>query len=159
MIGVLDSQMKDHVLENNVIGRLGYMDGEKIYIIPVSYYYFNKKYIIIHSREGKKIDILRKYPHVCFEVEEIDNMNNYRVVLIWGTYEELTDPKERYYALNLLIRRLQQHKLTEDDAPESTFPIPDDLVIPDREKAIVYRIKIEEKSGRLEKNNRVARPL
>lgn len=152
MIGVLDEQAIDQILENNIVGRLGYRDGERMYIIPVSYLYFSEKYIIVHSREGQKIDILRKYPDVCFEVDEIDSINNYRGVLVWGKYEELTDLKERHYALSLLLRKINKQKIAETGIEGSPLAVADDMMLPDKEKKVVYRIRIEEKSGRFEMN-------
>ena len=151
MIGTLDEKEIDVVLENNIVGRLGYREEEKMYVIPLNYLYFSNRYILIHSREGQKIHILRKYPNVCFEVDEIDSISNYRSVLVWGKYEELTDPRERHYALELLIRRIHKQKIAEANISGSTLPVPEDMILPDKEKEIVYRIRITEKTGRFER--------
>lgn len=153
MTGVLDPQKIEQVLDNNIIGRLGYRNGNKMYIIPVSYLYYGGKYIIVHSREGEKIDILRQYPDVCFEVDEIDNIDNYRGVLLWGEYEELTDSRERYYALDMLLRKILKQKLNEPANRDIPLTVMEGQVLPEKTKEIVYRIRITEKTGRFERSD------
>jgi nitroimidazol reductase NimA-like FMN-containing flavoprotein (pyridoxamine 5'-phosphate oxidase superfamily) len=154
MLGILNEPMINDVLESNIIGRLGYTDGHRIYIIPISYLFYNLKYIIAHSREGQKIEILRKNPHVCLEVDKIDNLSNWKSVILWGKYEEITNQRDRYYALDLLIRRISKQKAMEMQISSEQPEIEESMVLPDREKTIVYRIQIENKSGRFESNEK-----
>lgn len=149
MLGILKEDAIEKILEKNAVGHIGYSDKERIFIIPVTYLYTGK-YIIIHSREGQKISILRKHSDVCFQVEEIDNLSNWRSVLAWGKYEEITDKKERYYALDLLIRKINRLQVSETAMPEHSFNASGELVIPDELKTIVYRIRIKEVTGRFE---------
>jgi nitroimidazol reductase NimA-like FMN-containing flavoprotein (pyridoxamine 5'-phosphate oxidase superfamily) len=150
MLGILSNSMIDEVLESNIVGRLGYSDGNKIYIIPISYLFYNRKYIIAHSREGQKIDILRKNPNLCLEVDEIDNLSNWKSVILWGKYEEITNPTDRYYALDLLIRKIMKWRLKETAISPKQIELNDSTILPDREKTIIYRIQIDNKSGRFE---------
>lgn len=154
MVGVLSDSMIYEVLENNIIGRLGYTDGHRIFIIPISYLFYDRKYIIAHSREGQKIEIFRKNPNVCLAVDKIDNLSNWKSVILWGKYEEITDRRERYYALDLLIRKIYKHSLTEEEILASRAEIEESMILPDREKTIVYRIIIEKKSGRFESSGK-----
>lgn len=142
--------MIDELLENNMIGRLGYSDGNRMYIVPISYLFYDRKYILAHSREGQKIEILRKNPNMCLAVDQIENLNNWKSVILWGKYEEITDKRERYYALDLLIRRIYKYKLAENQAAAVHREIEESLILPEREKAVVYRIQIERRSGRFE---------
>lgn len=149
MLGILKEDTIEKILEKNVVGRIGFSDKERIFIIPVTYLYTGK-YVIAHSREGQKISILRKRPDVCFQVEEIDNLSNWRSVLGWGKYEEIADKKERYYALDLLLRKINRAHVSETALPEHSFDSGGHLVIPDELKTIVYRIHIKEMTGRFE---------
>ena len=86
MIGILTPEQIVHVLQSQIIGRIGcYADG-KVYIVPVSYAYHNH-YIYAHSKEGLKTHMMRQNPSVCFEVDQMDNLANWRSVILWGTYE------------------------------------------------------------------------
>lgn len=155
MLGTLSEPVIDEILENSIIGRLGYTDGHRIFVIPISYFLYNRKYIIAHSMEGRKIEILRKNPDVCLQVDVIHNLSNWKSVMLWGKYEEITGQPDRYYALDLLIRKIHKQKVNEGHALSPEPPeIEESMALPDREKSIVYRIQIENKSGRFESSGK-----
>lgn len=154
MVGILNDQKINEVLESNIVGRLGYTDGHRIYIIPISYLFYDRKYIIAHSREGQKIEIFRKNPNLCLAVDIIQNLSNWKSIIVWGKYEEITERRERYYALNLLFRKIYKHKLMEGVMLSDQDEIEESMVLPDREKTIVYRIHIDKKSGRFESSDK-----
>lgn len=143
MLGELTQEEIITVLSDNMNGRIGYTDGNRVYIMPVNYA-FNGDHLILHSREGGKIDKLREHPHVCFEVDEIRDQANWKTVLTWGDYEEVTDEKEKYYAMKFLVTRLKHLKVSETVGLE---PASDHEL-----KPVIYRIRIKESSGRFEKN-------
>lgn len=149
MLGILNEYQTGEVLEKNAIGRLGYTDGVNIYVIPITYLY-DGKYIIAHSKEGLKIRCMRERPDICFEVDEMLNQKNWKSVLVWGKYEELTEPRERYYALDRLIRKIYRLKAGETATMGYSFTPEGDLLLPEEPKTVVYRIRIEKKSGRFE---------
>ncbi|WP_298734292.1 pyridoxamine 5'-phosphate oxidase family protein [uncultured Chitinophaga sp.] len=152
MLGKLGTDQIDAVLSANITGRIGCTDGEKVYVVPVSYA-FNGTHIIAHSKEGMKISMMRKHPQVCFQVDEIDDYANWRSVIIWGKYEEITDPRERYYAAKYLVGHLMHRQVSE------TAGVDDMRIEVDRAeepvhhpRPIVYRIRIDEKTGRYEEH-------
>ena len=152
MLGDLTPEQIDAILSKHAAGRIGCTDGLKPYVVPVSYA-FNGAYLVIHSRAGKKIDIMRKNPLVCFQVDEIDDLANWRSVILWGQYEEVTDPKERYYAMKFLVGHLMHHNVSETaGVPEMSHELshPDAEKTPPVLRPIVYRIRIIEKTGRFE---------
>ncbi|GAA0550545.1 pyridoxamine 5'-phosphate oxidase family protein [Chitinophaga japonensis] len=151
MLGTLNTVQIDELLGNNITGRIGCTDGKKMYVVPVSYA-FNGTYLVIHSREGMKVNMMRQHPDVCFQVDEIDNHANWRSVILWGRYEELTDPKERYYAMKFLVSRLMHVPVSETAGVEAMHQ---EMAQQDEApviKPIVYRIRITEKTGRFEKH-------
>lgn len=150
MVGKLNVDQLDHVLANNVTGRIGCTDGQKVYIVPVSYA-FNNAYLVIHSKEGMKIDMMRQHPHVCFQVDEITNLTNWRSVILWGDYEEITDPKERFYAMKFLVSRLAHLQVSETAGVSQMHDeIAGEQKTGNIIRPIVYRIRISEKTGRFE---------
>jgi nitroimidazol reductase NimA-like FMN-containing flavoprotein (pyridoxamine 5'-phosphate oxidase superfamily) len=75
MLGKLNEEQMDYLLSSQVTGRLGcYADG-RVYVVPVTYVY-DGEFIYGHTREGLKVEIMRKNPSVCFEVDAIQNMAN-----------------------------------------------------------------------------------
>ena len=68
MIGRLNDEQIDEVLRANVLGRIACTDGTKMYVVPINYVY-DGKFIIAHSVAGMKIEMMRRNPEVCFEVD------------------------------------------------------------------------------------------
>ena len=63
------AEMED-LLRHAEVGRLALSDENKPYVIPVNFAYEDKKIIFHCALRGKKLDILRKNPDCCFEVDQ-----------------------------------------------------------------------------------------
>ncbi|MBI9070875.1 MAG: pyridoxamine 5'-phosphate oxidase family protein [Melioribacteraceae bacterium] len=59
----------DAVIKRATICRIAMVDGNKPYIVPVNYGYKDNTLYIHSAHKGKKIDILKKNNHVCFEID------------------------------------------------------------------------------------------
>ena len=151
MIGTLTIQQMEDVLHRNLVGRLGCNDGVKTYVVPVSYVY-DGTHIIAHSPEGKKVAMMRKNPDVCFEVDEMEDLDNWRSVIAWGRYEELTDEEARYEAMKKLVNRMMKLKATGSAKPPHLSPHRAHPRQPGDIKAVIWRIALTKKSGRFEEN-------
>ena len=88
MLGKLNRSQIDNLLRSEVTGRIGCHSRNKTYIVPLTFAY-DGEYIYCHTIEGLKTRMMRENPHVCFEVDRVDNMANWQSAIIWGTYEEL----------------------------------------------------------------------
>lgn len=148
MIGQLYKSQIDEVLYSQLIGRIGCYADKRIYVVPVMFAY-DGKYIYAHSKNGMKIKMMRKNPDVCFEVDGMDSMANWRSVIVWGTFEEMKDTASQTNGMKILMDKLQSLKAGETVKPTVHSMRPEML---EKEiKAIVYRIKIVESTGRFEK--------
>lgn len=150
MIGTLTEEQSEHVLASGLIGRIGCTDGNDVYVVPVTYVYYDK-YIYAHSREGLKIRMMRNNPKVCFEVDSIESMTNWRCVLIHGIFEELVSEAARTKALKILKDRLMPYLLSETMRPKGFDNGPER--IEKERKPVVYRIRIDHMTGRFERNS------
>lgn len=146
MIDKLTEDQIDQVLTSQLVGRIGFHGDGRTYILPVTYA-FDGSHIYAHSRPGSKIEVMRKNPRVCFQVDVIDNLANWRSVLIDGEYEELTTKQHQLKAFNLLSARLTP-VITSQAARPQPNPPPGEK----KRRPIFYRINILEKSGRYEKS-------
>lgn len=59
----------DQILRSNTVCRLGLADGPQPYVIPMSYGYDGECLYFHCAAEGRKLDIIRRNPLVCFEVD------------------------------------------------------------------------------------------
>lgn len=148
MVGFLTEEEIMNVLTSNILGRIGCTDGKIVYVVPITYY-FNGKDIILHSKVGKKIDMMRSNPNVCFEVDELHSYNNWKSVIAWGKYEEILDPVEKDSFMKSFVQRMLYMKMSVTALPPEQFPM---RIHPRDEPVsfVVYKIKIDKMTGRYE---------
>jgi nitroimidazol reductase NimA-like FMN-containing flavoprotein (pyridoxamine 5'-phosphate oxidase superfamily) len=148
MIANLTDTEIEKLLETAIIGRLGcYADG-LTYVVPISYAY-DGTWIYGHTGEGMKLDMMRKNPQVCFQVDSMPDMANWKSVIAWGEFEELTDYEQRSHAIRILMNRVLPLVSSETThlSPQWPFPADEPAGIP----GIAFRIRLQKKTGRFEK--------
>jgi len=149
MIGKLTHEQIEKVLTENILGRIGCNDGKKVYVVPINYVY-DGKFIIGHSMEGMKINMMRNNPGVCFEVDEMKSLTNWKSVITWGEYQELTAERDRYYAMKLFVEKMMHTKIGEQAISPEINEKGVHTFFKENIKPIIYRIVIIEKTGRFE---------
>ena len=148
MLGKLNIPEIEALLSKQLIGRIGCRYGDSLYVVPISYAY-DGEYVYCHTQEGMKINIMRKNPKVCFEVDHLINMANWQSVIAWGEFEELTDTKERNKALHKLHERIFPMIASETVHLSSDWPFPPEEF--SKIPGIAFRIRLGAKTGRFEK--------
>ena len=147
MLGEMKTQDIEKLIRQQVIARLGcYADG-KVYVVPVSYAY-DGNFIYLISRDGMKIKMMRKNPGVCLAIDDMQNLSCWESVVLWGEFEELTEPEQRNHALHQLMHRMPPMFSSEIFRITPHWPFPEDH--PETIPGVVYRIRITEKTGRFE---------
>lgn len=149
MLGELTKDQINNILASQSLGRLACTNGRQPYIVPVTYRY-DGEYIYGQTNEGMKLDILRKNPNVCFEVDMMTDMRNWQSVLVFGKFEEIKSAVTAKKARNILFNSVFQLMTTSTVHPHEhgTDTMPDDSA---RIKYVMYRIKIKTITGRFEK--------
>ena len=149
MIGKLTEQQIEEILKDNIWGHLGCNDGFNTFVYPINYLY-DGKYVTIHSQTGSKIKVMRQNKRVCFQVDEVENHRNWKSVMVFGEYHELEDEQERQDAMKAFFNRRLFLKITEPDIlPGSNEQEADEQFEKDS-RPTIFRIVIDEKSGRYE---------
>lgn len=148
MFGVLTGTEIAEVLNKNVLGRIGCSENGRTYVVPISYA-FADNVVYCRTFEGMKLRMMRANPSVCFEVEDYSNMGNWRSVIAWGTFQEITRFDERAEALKHLSNRHLPVIRSETTHLAQSWPFPPDDI--NEIEGIVFRIKLNEMSGRFEK--------
>jgi nitroimidazol reductase NimA-like FMN-containing flavoprotein (pyridoxamine 5'-phosphate oxidase superfamily) len=95
----------DDLLNTALVGRLGMIDGDRPYVVPISYAYRDGA-VYCHSAQGRKVQALRTQPEVCFEVDELDHIDRWRSVIAWGRFEQLVGA-DAQRAMELLVDRFR----------------------------------------------------
>ncbi len=142
MLGELDDAQIEDVLGKAVIGRIGCISDGRPYVVPVVYAY-DHGCVYGHSIAGKKLAAMRENPQVCFEVECVEDLQRWQSVIASGVFEDLDDHEQRA-GMQLLIDRIMPLLPAGLDEYDHGGSHP-----PDR-GAVVYRIRLGEKTGRFE---------
>lgn len=103
----------DSILSKAIVCRIGIIDHETPYIVPMNFGYKDDILYLHSAQDGKKIELLKRNPMVCFEVEcdlEIINTGipckwsmNYRSVIGYGKANFITDLEQKRKALHIII--------------------------------------------------------
>ncbi|MBV8082664.1 MAG: pyridoxamine 5'-phosphate oxidase family protein [Candidatus Eremiobacteraeota bacterium] len=149
MLGRLNEQEIEEVLRAELLGRIGCHAQGRTYVVPVTYAYDNGA-VYGQSAEGRKLQMMRANPNVCFEVDQVEDLATWRSVIAWGRFEELRGA-DADRGLALLMARLLPMTITS----ETSHP-PKSLTHQHRAQeqglaAVVYRIVLTETSGRFER--------
>lgn len=147
MLGTLNREQINNILSSQVVGRLGCTDGKSVYVVPVTYTY-DGQYIYGQTRPGKKLDILRKNPTVCFEIDVMTDMRNWQSILVYGKFQELTK-EEAEKARDILYNRIYT-LATSATIHSFGHEGSDSDVSQKKEGPIMYKIVIDEITGRFE---------
>lgn len=151
MIKNLDIKESLFVLENNYIGHLSYIYQNRPYVVPVTYYYDQaNNAIICYSGEGHKINAMRKNNAVSLQVAEIVTVNDWKSVLVHGTFEQHfgSDAKAYLHAFSLGVKDV----IMEKEHTKLNYISEFSSKIYKGDVPIVYLIKIEEITGKKRKH-------
>lgn len=162
MWGDLDKSQIDDFLKSQLIGRLGCSDGNKVYVVPITYAY-NNGYIYGHTKDGLKIQMMRNNPNVCFEIDWMKDMSNWKSVIVYGTFEELKG-EDANNGLEILMKSIM-YNLDRKSSPTGVsgndnlgiqnFAFQHSFLSPflhsknnEIFEIVVYRIKVNESTGK-----------
>lgn len=149
MTGLLDDAQIERLLRSEWIGRLGCHARERTYVVPVTYVYDGTA-IYGQTGKGLKIEMMRENPKVCFEIDHSPDIASWESVIVHGRYEELQD-EAADAAVATLIGRLSKLRTSEGRTPPhgaGRIEVGTEDAGPRVE--IVYRIVVDERSGRFE---------
>ncbi|HLE99273.1 MAG TPA: pyridoxamine 5'-phosphate oxidase family protein, partial [Gaiellaceae bacterium] len=135
VISELSREQIDELLDEHVVGRIGcHVDG-LTYVVPVIYAYDGECFYVA-SVEGQKVEMMRRNPEVCFEVDEYE-AGSWRSAIAQGLYEELTGD-EAEGAIALLAERFGRGG---ESSPRRRHAA-------DGAPTVCFRIRIEDVTGR-----------
>jgi hypothetical protein len=124
---ITDREAMEVILTSAVVCRIGLADGSEPYVVPVCFAYRDNAIYFHSALGGKKMEMLRKNPRCCVEVDHstgpIRDENpctwamRYRSVICTGTAKILTVYEEKREAMNAILRHYgsPDHPFTEKE--------------------------------------------
>lgn len=103
----------DALLRRAEVLRLGLVDADGPYVVPVNFGYDSERIYVHGAREGRRIAAVAEGARVCFEVDEGEIMRadrpcgftaRFRSVIGYGTARLLTSADEKRRGLDVLMR-------------------------------------------------------
>lgn len=141
---IKDKKDIEQILKDSHIVRLAMVDEDKPYIVPMNFGYSEGAIYLHSAQQGRKIDLLKKNPHVCFEVDEIVCFRKAKLACDWGAeYKSvigsgkaifLSGPDEKKQAFNIIMAQYS----------DQAFDYSDKML----EKTLVIKIEIEKMTGK-----------
>jgi len=132
------------IIRKALVCRLGLSDGERPYVVPMSFGYEDDTLYFHGGATGTKAQILRKNNRVSFEFDvdvEISPSEQpckwglkYRSVIGRGTAHFIEDPDEKRKALNVIMRHYAA----------GSFEFPESAV----QKVAVFRVDVQAMNGK-----------
>ena len=141
---VSELEQIEEIINGANICRLGLYDNGKVYIVPMSFGYANRKLYFHSAKEGRKIEILKSNPNVGFEIDidlglvshevACDWSNKFKSVIGIGQASFVEDSNQKITALNIIM---QNYSDAEFQFPEGALS-----------STLVFMIDIEEMTGK-----------
>ncbi|MBW2002078.1 MAG: pyridoxamine 5'-phosphate oxidase family protein [Deltaproteobacteria bacterium] len=114
------------IIKKSLVCRLALSDDNTPHIVPLSFGYKDKVLYFHGSQKGKKIDIIKKNPKVCFEFDvntEIVKAEDachwsmkYQSVIGFGKAVLIEDTNEKRKALSIIMSQYSDGPFEFDDA-------------------------------------------
>ncbi len=110
---IMDQGELEEVIRRAEVCRLAMVDDGEPYIVPMNFGYRDGCLYFHCAKEGRKLDVLRENPKVCFELEADVRLvrgespckwsTSYESVIGWGTADIIMDEKEVKRGLEFLM--------------------------------------------------------
>jgi nitroimidazol reductase NimA-like FMN-containing flavoprotein (pyridoxamine 5'-phosphate oxidase superfamily) len=133
------------IIEKAPVCRLGLCCNNVPYVVPVSFGYREGCLYLHCAKQGKKMDMIRANPRVCFEIDvDVEPIESdqpcdwgmkYASVIGFGTASVLEDPEEKKKGLDVIM----EHYSPRPPQPYSN---------PVLEQTAVVRVQVEEMTGK-----------
>ncbi len=146
---ITDKSAIEEILSQSGICRIGMIDNRLPYVLPFNYGYKNNHIYIHCASTGKKIDLLRKNPKVCFEIEQNAGIvkndkackweTTYRSIVGYGTIEILTDFTQKQKGLEIIMAH-------------NGAPYLDDFEANQVDSVVILKLKIDTLTGKQSSN-------
>lgn len=151
MLGKLEEIQIEALLKSQHIARIGCHADSVTYVVPVNYLY-DGEYLYAHSGAGMKVEMMRKNPDVCIQVDAIQDIVNWQSVIVWGKFEEITGLEEKQDIMQKLSDKIMPLIRHENGHPSHGIT-QEASDVGDKTELVIYKIVIDKKTGRFEKND------
>jgi nitroimidazol reductase NimA-like FMN-containing flavoprotein (pyridoxamine 5'-phosphate oxidase superfamily) len=130
---ITDPSTIEDVISQATVCKLAMCDDNQPYIVPLCFGFKDNTLYFHSAREGKKIDMLKKNPNVCFEFDIFTQViksakackygMKYKSVIGYGKASFITDDGLKRQAFDIIMKQYAQGPFAYDDALVSSIVI------------------------------------
>ena len=141
---ISDESAIKSIIEKANVCRLGMVNGNTPYIVPLCFGYHDNVLYFHGSLKGQKIDLIRKNPNVCFEfdliTEPVESENacdwsmKYQSVIGFGKAVFIESSDEKWKALSVIMAQYSNR----------LFQFPENML----KATAVIKVEIESMTGK-----------
>ncbi len=108
---ITEKAIIEEIFRQNDVGRLGLVNGDEPYIVPMNFAYMTDRIYIHSHQDGTKMRLIKKQPRVCFEVDDgeiitgenpCDFSWRYKSAIAYGEARIIESDEERHNALRFI---------------------------------------------------------
>jgi hypothetical protein len=141
---IKDPAIIQAVMKEATVCRLAMADDSGPYIVPLCFGRRNNTLYFHSAHKGRKIDLLRNNPRVCFEIDTAARVlegesacdwgMRYRSIIGFGTAVFIEEPQQKRRALDIIMAQYA----------EGGFEFPDNKLA----ATAVFKVEIESMTGK-----------
>jgi len=116
---IVDQQEMYRVLDEAMVVRLGMLDGERPYVVPLNFAREGDELWFHAAKTGRKLDCLRATPAVCVEADRFLRLqtgpsacdgwtSHYESVIGFGTAEIVEDEADKVHGLRAIMLKYSE---------------------------------------------------
>jgi nitroimidazol reductase NimA-like FMN-containing flavoprotein (pyridoxamine 5'-phosphate oxidase superfamily) len=120
------------------------VDGDKPYMVPMNFGYKDECLFFHSAREGRKIDLIKKNPNVCFELDQLIKFKKAKIACDWGIEYKSVIGSGKAQLLDNLEEKIDALNVIMSQYSDRIFEYPDEML----EKTIVIKVQIDSMSGK-----------
>ncbi len=141
---ILDNSEMEEIISRSTVCRLAMTDGDWPYLVPLCFGYRDGSLFFHSAPQGRKVDILKRNPNVCFafdidqEVSAVERAcgwsMRYRSVVGFGRARIVEERDDKRKALEIIMENYSAGEHSFDDSEISNV--------------LIIRVDIEEMTGK-----------
>ena len=123
---ITDKAEVEEIIRKSLVCRLAMVDGQTPYMVPLCFGYQDNTLYLHSAREGKKLELLKTNPNVCFEFDVDTELQkgksacdwgmSYRSVIGFGEASLVEDVEDKRHALDIIMHQYAEGDFSYTDA-------------------------------------------
>ena len=146
---IKDRSQIDAIIQEASVCRIGLVDGDEAYIVPMNFGYSDNCLWFHCAKEGRKMDLVKRTGKASFEIDIDEGLvldrdaykcsNNFKCVMGKGRIGVVSDPEERAKGSRSLMRHYH----------------PGEYIVNDKcmDKTVVLKLEVESLSCKVNKRD------